>query len=1606
MDQCSNIDPGSEKDLRRNHFQQKKLNNFVAARRPFTQSRVWRNSQQWKESMRVTQDFRLPTIFEDKFEPHFGLSSVAQATLALDVLSKFANVDLPDKVVREIEGLTVLIFNLTQQATPSGALSSILLWIQGRTTKSLYNNIKGYLEEILFTSQSSQTPDWLECLRDVRHNWQLCKDNRAFRQVSKLIGCLATLGLCDVANLEFSIGNFKVFTPEMFVKHMSAVDIADALFETVVFFTEGAFMCFQTGSLRPLLINDKTAMELDEEYAQVCAWYSLVQHGNLQRFADMSDQEFEKRLNKLSTSLRNLSQTLKGIEKKLIMDKFQKILIMQNDFVALKVACGVRHAPWAIELFGESSQGKTTLGDQLIDAVLTSQGLPTSKEYRCAYNAGDKFMSNWTSERLVLIFDDISNDKSGFVERPPTRAVVDAINNQMYYAPKAELDAKGKCFVEPWIVLATTNKKDMDAGLYSNCPYSIQRRMICLTVCAKREFQRMENGVPCGIDPTKVREFYTKDGTYSPPMFDDIWTVTIERAVKPKNLTSVAGYAPIIWKDKVMKDISMAECIQWAIEDFDAHKMNQESLLDGMRSRQFSMVCCSFPGCKHLKGNCPYHEEQQFGKETVSACYRCFGVSKCLKRSVDMVYDRADVLAAEFIYKKGTQFLDNWDWIKCVPSVAFTHPYFSSLCKFLYADELKRDCEREMWCIRSWFVFLCVLFFFLFDFQFALLLVCFCLLDCIVRHRNVVDNAEKRLLTDLSQRNLQIAPMLRKYRDEYAKYICGLSFGIAALYAISRAYHAFRHTHTQGALEPQTAAEVKSRDEEPNVWTNVKKRELPVSPQSKRISGQELSNVVQGNLLYGTIHKENGNGMVNGLMLKTGVILMPNHYFTEFGAELNCTFRRSNPESSGGHFDCHLNIDASVLIPNTDLRICYVSRGGSYRNIIKYFPYLDLPSLPFFMYWRKKDGEFVVAKGVTDPGLVATISSFKGGMYKNLTIDTFSGLCGATLVSDTVGSTILGVHLGGTAGTPRGCYGSIYQSEINAAISQLRWIDGTLISSDDTDFRSDVLGVKFLEEKPLHTKSPLRFMPHGSQVKYVGSCIGRSVMKTSVKVTPISWAVTEHCGQPNIYGPPKFNPDWFGWQNCLANLAIPATEFSFSLLQKAVVDYKTPLLELCKSDLWKDARPLTMCENINGIPGKKFMDAIKMDTALGYPLVGVKRNRVIELDPIDGYQSHRTFDESILGEIEFCEKRYLKGERAYPIAKACKKDEILTKEKCRIFYGNALSLTFLIRKYYLPILRILQMNPLISECAVGINSHGPEWDQFYKHATKYGLDRLIGGDYKAYDQKLPSQLILAAFRILIDCARVCDYSSDDIRVMESIASDVVYAYVAFNGDLVEFTSGTHISGNSLTVIINGICGSLNLRCCYYGYGPTRYRPFRDAVALMTYGDDNIGSVAADVNSFTIKTCSHFLSLHGQEYTMPDKTSDMVDFLPVEEFEFLKRINVYHPDLQCNVGALLEKSIFKSLHCFMRDKNTIETEEYASAVNVDGALREWFNHGSDVFEARRRQMVSVAEQCGITHMCCELHKTYDERVLEWHLHYTKTSSMSLKDSPRLIDGVLV
>jgi hypothetical protein len=269
---------------------------------------------------------------------------------------------------------------------------------------------------------------------------------------------------------------------------------------------------------------------------------------------------------------------------------------------------------------------------------------------------------------------------------------------------------------------------------------------------------------------------------------------------------------------------------------------------------------------------------------------------------------------------------------------------------------------------------------------------------------------------------------------------------------------------------------------------------------------------------------------------------------------------------------------------------------------------------------------------------------------------------------------------------------------------------------------------------------------------------------------------------------------------------------------------------------------------------------------------------------------------------------------------------------------------------------------------------------------KHGKDRILAGDYSKYDLRMPAQVMFSAFRILIEIARICGYSERDITIMTGIATDICYPVMAYNGDLIQHI-GSNPSGQNLTVYINSVVNSLLFRSAYYDLrGVDNKTKFRDICALMTYGDDVKGSVKQGNDDFNHLYCAEFFAKHDMVFTMPDKESTPTAFMRDADADFLKRKNVFCARTGCIMGALDEDSIFKSLHSNLKSK--ANTKEKLAADNIDGALREWFNHGEGIYEKRREQMREIAERAEISHMCTMLDQTYDDRVEHWKDRYIR------------------
>jgi len=979
--------------------------------------------------------------------------------------------------------------------------------------------------------------------------------------------------------------------------------------------------------------------------------------------------------------------------------------------------------------------------------------------------------------------------------------------------------------------------------------------------------------------------------------------------------------------------------------------------------------------------------------------------SSCLrdyfsKRAFELKACYANGVAATMIAT--ARICEYWERIDFLPEKYICHPRVLKFGLFFWREDIKRSLAAGnsfimLLMVTLMWVMPCLSVFWLFS---TLLAMYWYTSATIQTYRRLVRN-----------RIMELRDVVQTYTQQWqSKYaIIGLG-AIGIILATMRARNSQEervHVVSEGlnsewkpdvldahtGLNPESQNEIDERNDAVNPWLAAKTVPLPMSIPSKTTTSDDLAAAMRTNLI-GVVSDIDKTSL--GFYLVSNFVLLPTHFLDYHGdRDIGIRCYKAIDSQVGRSFRDKISKSFRVSIPGTDFTLCFITGGGSMKDFRKFLPLdKDLRRCSARLVSREIQGTELKSFPMLfqGTGLVAHTQKVFWGSYYKLPFITQPGMCMSPVISDMKGCTILGFHLGGKEETG-GC-GTLTLDQANFAINELASVDGVVLSASSGtlkpemgDFTKQIFGKDIFQGAEIHPKSAVNFLPEGACIDVYGKTLGKATPKSSVVPTLISEAVAEVFGVPQQWGPPKMKGKGrYPFQATLKYAAIPSLPIG-SVLERAVIDIKKVSKEV-KAILPElfSVKPLSRVETVSGIDGVKFVDPMNMNTSPGIPLSGNKHPYIIELNPEDypGISKPRTFTPEIWEEFDRMVSILESGVRSYVPWKACLKDEAtkLTKDDVRVFQCAPVMLQLLVRMYFLPIVRIIQMNPIRYECAVGVNAEGLEWEELWEAAMSKGRERVLAGDYSKYDARMPAQVTIAAFDILIDIASMCEgYTEKDLHIMRMVVHEIVYPVIAYNGDLIQLF-GTNPSGQNLTVIINSLANSILLRSCFFTIYPDK--DFKENCAFMTYGDDVIGTVSASCDGFTHITYAKWLAEHDMKFTMPDKESTPVHYMTEKDVDFLKRKSEFNEDLGCKVGLLSEKSIFKRLHAHILSKEL--TMEMHSAQNIESSLHDWFYYGREIFEDRREKLRAVARKCEIEHLCPALDVSYDKRVAYWRHKY--------------------
>jgi len=869
-------------------------------------------------------------------------------------------------------------------------------------------------------------------------------------------------------------------------------------------------------------------------------------------------------------------------------------------------------------------------------------------------------------------------------------------------------------------------------------------------------------------------------------------------------------------------------------------------------------------------------------------------------------------------------------------------------------------------------------------------------------YTNLVSIARKELEDELSKRVDSLTPLAKETREQYGRKLAAGVAGVAAVIVAIKVICKLREFATKNdsasLLRPISIDDITARNNLPNEWAGST---VTQSYEKGTATIEQLATQASKNLFFHTVEGSTEKATSLCTVLCNGVAAIPKHNLVDGWCKMRM-FRDK------WYVDIPLDAGNTYLCPNKDVALIYSAKIQG-RDLTRHIRSEDtntsfarLFSSPMKLVSLKKDSTVVAEQDLAANWyscIKATEGEFPGWRYM-MKEQSYHGLCGAALIIRDQSKPIFGgIHLAGNEVSGAGA--SICQADLAAFRAYVKHLPDI---SDQGNFPTAIVGDSEAVQKGTqpHESSPLLWSEGDHHYSYIGQCKGKASFYSSVRPSLITKTVEKYTGIPNNFGAPRAKPWWRPYHLDLEKRSNQPIGFGIGELREAASEYVSSLHGAFMSSS-RDVRdyfvkkPLTRQQVLFGIDGYRFIDRMKFSTAIGFPYTGAKKKFCV----LEG-EDIVDFEPWVWEEVEKVRDVLRSTRRAYQVFKTSLKDEITKQfkedgeenKKVRVFTCAPITLQILIRMYYLPVASIMSHFPLVSEQAVGINASGPDFHELISYIKENGdKTGYVAGDFSKYDLGMSADAILAAFKVMRDFAQnALQYTDDDILMMDMIANEVANPVIAYNGDMIQMT-GSNPSGQNMTVYINGIVNSLYHRCVFnrlqkeHGFPGT----FTSECRATFYGDDSLFAPSEHVAKYV-----HFNSLArvfkdvGIGYTPANKSESAPDLIPITEIDFLKRKPIYNPDLGAYMGALDFGSMVKSLHCSASD--TLPPD-VAASVNLDGSIREMFNHGKAEYDKWQLIVSDIAKEHNLTENINNLGVTYEQYLASYRAKYLETETDS-------------
>ncbi len=1533
---------------------------------------------------------------------------------------------LDQDITSLVEDLGMLLVQFMRAKTNTDRLLCLTVFCKLRSGKSLIFSaaelISDVFNDLVHPEMQADdlTQEWLDKITDFRgllSNWETLKESTLVQKMMKVYKFAIAVGVFTAMGITIDKTTIAICKKEMGFDILGGSFVV-ALLDAIALIMQRALMFKQTGEWSSFFHGPKS-------YG---AWYDMCMKlkresqflGDLEAVGT-SYHEFVKDVKvaiEHGEAILKYGTITSGFEIKAVKVLLNDLKMIQSNIFTYSEAQKSRRPPFALLVHSGSSLAKSTFVDMLFKYMGQIWNLPATDEFKYPRNSADPFWSGWNSSKWFILLDDIAYINPN---RPEPDAslmeMIQLVNDVPLVPNQASLDDKGKNPVRARAVIATTNIKHLNAHARFACPLAVQRRLpFVINLRPKQQFARSDS--PEMIDPSKLPPI-TED-------WPDFWHIEVERVID-----AGSGFATHQFVKQFSEINDFLDWLRLTMEIYD-EVQNKASLgckamtnfkvcLDCNRVK---CICAEMQAYDHQIEIPPYvvlgddyEVVEHEGALTFHSKY-----TFCEKDG----YNYACSLTA---YKDGIKIYSRTAPVNCVEHVE-RKKRMQAEERAEYADVLAEiieiQAERTGGWIKRLFARALCSGIHLYARSRTVRNIVHSALEWKIVRKFAFAGIDAYSSTVYSQNRKMYVFMGELAKKAYLtpRWKWALA-GIATVSALYSAYMIFKPSSKSekkgrnvGEWKTMDDSEVEAKlesgefipwkqalkeesellerrtlnttfvepelqgmrmsvvdnhfptTERENVWKRddyeVSKFDMtPLNVQYKNLDFDHLMRIVSKNTAR--IRISNGIRVREGSAFCVGghLWLTNNHTFFDEG-DLEVRLETEN-----------------TLVGTTPNVVMKVRQHELFRDIEH-----DLVWFQVLCWETKRDLRPLIRKPTLNIKCRAAYTGYNkqrqiqvntvdavqlgeayfekydtlipawSGYSKTLTV---VGDCGMPLVS--YGSpcvAILGIHALGNQ-----------QNQVWATA-----IDSFMVERAVMHFARPIVqcGVPRISAPSASKKlvalrqwSPLRWMTSGSVCTYGSYDEFRVTSRSKVRNTLLGKEILHERDWKVDAVAPELK-DWRPWHHALNDITHQSHGAMDSLLVRecAKAYVEDVIAGLTEQDI-DNLQVLSDNATVNGIAGVKFIDKMNFKSSMGEPYCKSKRGF------LEGPVNQKQFVPEVQDRINHVLECYKAGRRACPVFSGQLKDEPraskkVAEGKVRVFTGAPVDWSFVVRKYLLTTVKVIQENPFLFEASPGCAAQTLEWEQYFDFLTTFGDDRMVAGDYGKFDKKMGAMLILEAFWMLSQILKHAGWSDEDLMIIHCIGEDTAFSFVNFGGDLLQFF-GSNPSGHPLTVIINCLVNALYMRYCFASLHPgsesisIKLRQFKKLVKLLTYGDDNVMNVSRDADWFNHTAIQTVLASVGVEYTMADKESESRPFINIAEVSYLKRSWRWDQDIGAIVCPLEEASIKKMLTvCIPSDE---ESPEFHMASVMVSAANEWFWYGKSTFERERAWLVDLANRHGIT-----------------------------------------